>query len=148
MHAPHHVPKEYIERYKGKFDQGWDALREETFARQKQMGIIPPNAELTKRPKRGFAVPLAECLVRRQHVGGGLVTCVGPGMFVFVQQDQILRHRSSLRLWSARRAFHYTRRTGQSGIDKPGSERPDQPSRQAEPKCPAPSRSRRKCGRC
>jgi len=51
LHAPHHVPKEYIDRYKGKFDQGWDALREETFARQKQMGVIPQNAELTKRPK-------------------------------------------------------------------------------------------------
>jgi arylsulfatase A-like enzyme len=51
VHAPHHVPKEYIERYKGKFDQGWDALQQETFARQKQMGIIPANAELTKRPK-------------------------------------------------------------------------------------------------
>jgi arylsulfatase A-like enzyme len=51
LHAPHHAPKEYIDRYKGKFDTGWDALREATFARQKQMGIIPANAELTKRPK-------------------------------------------------------------------------------------------------
>ena len=51
LHAPHHAPKEYIKRYKGKFDEGWDKLREETFARQKQMGVIPPNAELTKRPK-------------------------------------------------------------------------------------------------
>src|SRR5438552_3766787 len=51
LHAPHHVPKEYVDRYKGKFDQGWDALREEIFARQKQMGVIPASAELTKRPK-------------------------------------------------------------------------------------------------
>jgi arylsulfatase A-like enzyme len=51
LHAPHHVSKEYIDRYKGKFDQGWDALREETFARQKQMGVIPANSDLTKRPK-------------------------------------------------------------------------------------------------
>jgi arylsulfatase A-like enzyme len=51
LHAPHHVPKEYIDRYKGKFDHGWDALREETFARQKRMGVIPATAELTKRPK-------------------------------------------------------------------------------------------------
>jgi len=50
-HAPHHAPKEYIERYKGKFDQGWDKLREETFARQKALGVIPQNAELTARPK-------------------------------------------------------------------------------------------------
>src|SRR5438046_4306062 len=51
LHAPHHVPKEYIDRYKGKFDQGWDTLNQETFARQKQTGVIPANAELTKRPK-------------------------------------------------------------------------------------------------
>jgi arylsulfatase A-like enzyme len=49
-HAPHHVPKEWIEKYKGKFDQGWDRLREETFARQKDLGVIPADAELTARP--------------------------------------------------------------------------------------------------
>jgi arylsulfatase A-like enzyme len=49
-HAPHHVPKEWADRYKGRFDQGWDRLREETFARQKQLGVIPPDAELTARP--------------------------------------------------------------------------------------------------
>ena len=51
LHAPHHVPKEYIDRYRGKFDQGWDALREETFARQKNMGVVPQTADLTPRPK-------------------------------------------------------------------------------------------------
>ncbi len=50
-HAPHHVPEEYIEKYKGKFDQGWDKLREETLARQKAMGIIPENTKLTARPE-------------------------------------------------------------------------------------------------
>jgi len=50
-HAPHHVPKEWIEKYKGKFDQGWDKVREETFARQKALGVIPQNAKLTPRPK-------------------------------------------------------------------------------------------------
>ena len=49
-HAPHHVPKEWIDKYKGKFDGGWDKLREETFARQKQLGVIPADAVLTKRP--------------------------------------------------------------------------------------------------
>jgi arylsulfatase A-like enzyme len=49
-HAPHHVPFEWSDKYKGKFDQGWDALREETFARQKELGVIPPEAELTERP--------------------------------------------------------------------------------------------------
>ncbi len=50
-HAPHHVPKEWIDKYKGKFDQGWDKLREEIFARQKELGVIPRDAELTKRPE-------------------------------------------------------------------------------------------------
>ena len=51
LHAPHHAPKEYIERYKGKFDQGWDKLREETFERQKALGVIPAGTVLTPRPK-------------------------------------------------------------------------------------------------
>jgi arylsulfatase A-like enzyme len=49
-HAPHHVPAEWSAKHKGKFDQGWDKLREETLARQKVLGVIPPEAELTKRP--------------------------------------------------------------------------------------------------
>ena len=50
-HAPHHVPKEWADKYKGKFDQGWDKLREETFARQKDMGVIPADCQLTARHK-------------------------------------------------------------------------------------------------
>ncbi len=50
-HAPHHVPRDWIAKYKGKFDQGWDSVREETFARQKKLGVIPPDCELTERPK-------------------------------------------------------------------------------------------------
>jgi arylsulfatase A-like enzyme len=49
-HAPHHVAPEWSAKYKGEFDQGWDKLREETFARQKALGVIPPDAELTPRP--------------------------------------------------------------------------------------------------
>ena len=49
-HAPHHAPKEWIEKFKGQFDQGWDKVREETFKRQKKMGIIPRNTKLTPRP--------------------------------------------------------------------------------------------------
>jgi len=49
-HWPQHVPKEWIAKYQGKFDQGWDKLREEVFARQKQLGVIPADAELTPRP--------------------------------------------------------------------------------------------------
>ena len=48
-HAPHHAPKDWIEKYKGKFDKGWDAQREETFARQKELGVIPKNTKLTQR---------------------------------------------------------------------------------------------------
>ncbi len=50
-HAPHHVPKEWIAKYKGEFAGGWDQLRQETFERQKKMGIIPANTQLTERPK-------------------------------------------------------------------------------------------------
>ena len=50
-HAPHHAPKEWIAKYKGEFSGGWDKLREETFERQKKMGIIPANTKLTPRPK-------------------------------------------------------------------------------------------------
>ena len=49
-HAPHHVPKEWADKYEGKFNEGWDKLREEIFAKQKQMGIIPQDAQLTPRP--------------------------------------------------------------------------------------------------
>jgi arylsulfatase A-like enzyme len=48
-HAPHHVPTEWSDKYKGRFDQGWDALREETLKRQKELGVVPPEAELTAR---------------------------------------------------------------------------------------------------
>lgn len=50
VHAPHHVPKEWIQQYRGKFDQGWDVLREQIFARQKALGIVPADAVLTARP--------------------------------------------------------------------------------------------------
>jgi arylsulfatase len=49
-HAPHHVPKEWIERWKGKFDQGWDTIREETLARQIKMGVVPPGTKLAPKP--------------------------------------------------------------------------------------------------
>ncbi|HSC90233.1 MAG TPA: sulfatase-like hydrolase/transferase [Gaiellaceae bacterium] len=48
-HAPHHVAPEWSDRYSGEFDDGWDALRERTFARQKELGVIPADAELTAR---------------------------------------------------------------------------------------------------
>ncbi len=50
-HAPHHAPKAYIEKYKGRFDKGWDKIREETFERQKALGIIPAGTKLAPKPK-------------------------------------------------------------------------------------------------
>ena len=48
MHAPHHVPKEWADKYKGVFDDGWETYREQVFARQKELGIAPPEAELSR----------------------------------------------------------------------------------------------------
>lgn len=50
-HAPHHVPSEWVARYRGRFEQGWDQLRQEIFERQKKMGVIPADAQLTPRPE-------------------------------------------------------------------------------------------------
>jgi arylsulfatase len=49
-HAPHHVAPEWADKYKGAFDDGWDALRERTLAKQKELGIVPQDTELTERP--------------------------------------------------------------------------------------------------
>jgi arylsulfatase len=50
-HAPHHAPKEWIDKFKGKFDMGWDAYREQTLERQKKLGVVPPDTKLTERSK-------------------------------------------------------------------------------------------------
>jgi arylsulfatase A-like enzyme len=50
-HAPHHVPKEWIAKYKGKFDQGWDAMREEVLARQIKLGVVPAGTKLAPKPE-------------------------------------------------------------------------------------------------
>ena len=50
-HAPHHVPKEWIDKYKGKFDGGWDKYREETLARQIKLGVVPPGTKLAPKPE-------------------------------------------------------------------------------------------------
>jgi len=49
-HAPHHAPKEWIDKYRGRFDQGWDAVRAKTLANQVEKGIVPPDTQLTPRP--------------------------------------------------------------------------------------------------
>jgi arylsulfatase len=78
-HAPLHAPKKYIEMYKGKFDKGWDKVREETLARQKQMGIVPANTVL---PARNDEIKAWESLssderrlfARYQEVFAGFLT--------------------------------------------------------------------------
>jgi arylsulfatase A-like enzyme len=77
-HAPHHVPIEWSDKYKGRFDKGWDALREETFARQQELGVIPPEAELTERPEEipawdDMADDLKPVLARQMEVYAGFM---------------------------------------------------------------------------
>ncbi len=59
-HAPHHVPKEWIEKYQGRFDMGYEALREQTLARQKELGIVPrtPNCRRSTRSARPRRAPV------------------------------------------------------------------------------------------
>jgi arylsulfatase A-like enzyme len=77
-HAPHHVPTEWADKYKGKFDQGWDKLREETFARQKKLGVIPPECQLTARHKEipswdEMPAALKPVLTRQMEVYAGFL---------------------------------------------------------------------------
>jgi arylsulfatase A-like enzyme len=51
VHAPHHVPKEWADKYKGKFDRGWDQVRQETIERQKKLGVVPADTRLAPRPE-------------------------------------------------------------------------------------------------
>jgi arylsulfatase A-like enzyme len=77
-HAPHHSPKEFSDKYKGRFDEGWDAIRNETIDRQKELGVIPADAELTARPEEISAwadVPevLKPVLARQMEVYAGFM---------------------------------------------------------------------------
>jgi arylsulfatase A-like enzyme len=77
-HAPHHVPKQWSDRYKGKFDAGWDVLREQIFAKQKELGVIPASAELTKRHKEipawdDMPAELKPVLARQMEIYAGFM---------------------------------------------------------------------------
>ena len=77
-HAPHHVAPEWSDKYKGRFDAGWDSLRAEVFARQKELGVVPADAELTARPEEIGAwdhVPeiLKPVLARQMEVYAGFL---------------------------------------------------------------------------
>jgi arylsulfatase A-like enzyme len=80
-HAPHHAPKEWIAKFKGQFDKGWDQLREDIYVRQKQMGIIPADAKLTPRPKEipawdGMSAEQKQLYARMMEVyAGALAHC-------------------------------------------------------------------------
>lgn len=63
-HAPHHAPKEWSDKYKGKFDKGWDVLREETFENQKKSGIIPADSKISPRPKE---IPAWDSFSAEEH---------------------------------------------------------------------------------
>ena len=65
-HAPHQAPKEWIAKFKGQFDQGWDKVREETLERQKKLGIVPADTKLTPRPKE---IPAWDSLSRGSGSG-------------------------------------------------------------------------------
>src|SRR5215211_3297186 len=77
-HAPHHVPTEWADKYKGRFDQGWDRLREETIQRQKALGVIPADTELTRRHDEipawdDMAEDLKPVLARQMEVYAGFL---------------------------------------------------------------------------
>jgi arylsulfatase len=77
-HAPHHVPTEWSDKYKGRFDQGWDALREEILERQKELGVVPADAELTARHEEipawdDMPDELKPVLVRQMEVYAGFL---------------------------------------------------------------------------
>jgi arylsulfatase len=66
MHAPHHAPKEWIDKYAGQFDDGWEAYREKVFAKQKELGIVPADAELSRHDPD--VKPWAECSPEEQKL--------------------------------------------------------------------------------
>jgi arylsulfatase len=77
-HAPHQVAPEWSAKYEGAFDQGWDRLREETLARQKELGVVPPEAELTARPAEipawdDIAEDLKPVLARQMEIYAGFL---------------------------------------------------------------------------
>jgi arylsulfatase A-like enzyme len=77
-HAPHHVPGQWSDKYKGQFDAGWDVLREQIFATQKELGVIPATAELTKRHKEipawdDMPAELKPVLARQMEIYAGFL---------------------------------------------------------------------------
>jgi arylsulfatase A-like enzyme len=86
-HSPHHAPPEWIERYRGVFDDGWDALRERILARQIELGIVPPDIELSPRPP--WVPAWEELEVEDQRVAARFMECFAG--FLSHTDDQIGR---------------------------------------------------------
>ncbi len=93
-HAPHHVPKEWADKYKGQYDKGWDQVRVETLERQKKLGVVPANTQLGERPKDLKAwdtLPAAEkrLYARQAEVFSGFLeqTDAEIGRFVTALED-------------------------------------------------------------
>ena len=122
-HAPHHVTPEWADKYKGAFDDGWDALRERTFARQKELGVIPADAELTARhdeiPAWDEMPEELKPVLRRQmeiyagfleftdhHVGRLLDALEGLGV---LEHSRLLHHRRQRRLGRGHAERHLQR---------------------------------------
>ncbi|MCH9730762.1 MAG: arylsulfatase [Actinomycetia bacterium] len=77
-HAPHHVPEQWSDKYKGKFDDGWDTLRDKTIERQKKLGVVPEDAELTKRHDEipaweDMPADLKPVLIRQMEIYAGFL---------------------------------------------------------------------------
>ncbi len=86
-HAPHQAPREYIDRFKGEFDQGWDKVREETWRRQLRMGVIPQGTALTPRPAE---IPAWASLSAEQKTFAARSMEAAAGMLVY-QDEQLGR---------------------------------------------------------
>ena len=84
MHGPHHAPKEYIDHYKGKFDKGWDVYREEVFAKQKSLGLIPQDTVLTERNK---LAPHWDSLTERQKKSAARFMEVFAGYLTYTDEQ-------------------------------------------------------------
>lgn len=77
-HAPHQVPKEWTDKYRGAFDDGWDVLRDRILARQKELGVVPPDTELSPRPEEipawdEMPVEMKPILARQMEVFAGFL---------------------------------------------------------------------------
>ena len=95
-HAPHHVPKEWADKYKGRFDGGWDRLRAETFERQKKLGVIPQDCDLTRRHEDipawdDMPAALKPALCRQMEVYAGFLEYADHHVGRLLEQLQQLR---------------------------------------------------------